>query len=157
ITEELTTSLSRIRNSFVVARSTAFTYKGKAVDVRQIGRELGVRYVLEGSQQQSSGRVRVSAQLINAETGAHLWAEQFDAARSDPLEMQDEIVTRLSRALQLQLVEVDAARVARTQPEDLDAEDLAMRCEAILVNAQPGSDEEERGYDLCDRALQRDG
>src|SRR5262245_41462126 len=78
ITEELTTSLSRIRNSFVVARSTAFTYKGKAVDVRQIGRELGVRYVLEGSQQQSSGRVRVSAQLINAETGAHLWAEQFD-------------------------------------------------------------------------------
>jgi adenylate cyclase len=157
ITEELTTSLSRIRNSFVVARSTAFTYKGKAVDVRQIGRELGVRYVLEGSQQQSSGRVRVSAQLINAETGAHLWAEQFDAARSDLLEMQDEIVTRLSRALQLQLVEVDAARVARTQPEDLDAEDLAMRCEAILVNAQPGSDEEERGYDLCDRALQRDG
>jgi adenylate cyclase len=156
ITEELTTSLSRIRHSFVIARSTAFTYKGKAVDVKQIGRELGVRYVLEGSQQQSTKRVRVSAQLIDAATGAHLWADQFDADRADLLEMQDEIVTRLSRALQVQLVEVDAARVTRTRPEDLDAEDLAMRCEAILVNTQTGSDEEERGYNLCERALQRD-
>src|SRR5262249_16004583 len=156
ITEELTTSLSRIRHSFVIARSTAFTYKGKAVDVKQIGRELGVRYVLEGSEQQSGKRVRVSAQLIDTETGAHLWADQFDADRGDLLEMQDEIVTRLSRALQVQLVEVDAARVARTHPNDLDAEDLAMRCEAILVNTQAGSDEEERGYNLCDHALQRD-
>jgi adenylate cyclase len=156
ITEELTTSLSRIRHSFVIARSTAFTYKGKAVDVKQIGRELGVRYVLEGSQQQSGERVRVSAQLIDAETGAHLWADQFDAYRADLLEMQDEIVTRLSRALQVQLVEVNAARVARTHPDDLDAEDLAMRCEAVLVNTQTGSDEEERGYNLCERALQRD-
>src|SRR5262249_5057959 len=111
ITEELTTSLSRIRHSFVIARSTALTYKGKAVDVKQIGRELGVRYVLEGSQQQSAKRVRVSAQLIDAASGAHLWADQFDADRADLLEMQDEIVTRLSRALQVQLVEVDAARV----------------------------------------------
>ena len=156
ITEELTTSLSRIRRSFVIARSTSLTYKGKAVDVKQIGRELGVRYVLEGSQQQSGERVRVSAQLIDAETGAHLWADQFDANRVDLLEMQDEIVTRLSRALQVQLVEVDAARVARTHPDDLDAEDLAMRCEAILVNTHEGSDEQERGYNLCDRALQRD-
>jgi adenylate cyclase len=156
ITEELTTSLSRIRHSFVIARSTAFTYKGRAVDVKQIGRELGVRYVLEGSQQQSAKRVRVSAQLIDAASGVHLWADQFDADRADLLEMQDEIVTRLSRALQVQLVEVDAARVARTHPDDLDAEDLAMRCEAILVNTQAGGDEEERGYNLCDRALQRD-
>jgi adenylate cyclase len=156
ITEELTTSLSRIRHSFVIARSTAFTYKGRAVDVKQIGRDLRVRYVLEGSEQQSGDRVRVSAQLIDAETGAHLWADQFDADRADLLEMQDEIVTRLSRALQLQLVEVEAARVARTHPSDLDAEDLAMRCEAILVNSQAGSDEEEHGYNLCDSALQRD-
>jgi adenylate cyclase len=155
ITEELTSTLSRIRHSFVIARSTAFTYKGKAVDVKQIGRELGVRYVLEGSQQ-GGNRVRVSAQLIDAATGAHLWADRFDADRADLLEMQDEIVTRLSRALQVRLVEVDAARVARTQPGDLDAEDLAMRCEAVLVNSQPGSDEEEGGYNLCERALQRD-
>src|SRR5262249_825223 len=99
-------------------------------------RELGVRYVLEGSQQQSAKRVRVSAQLIDAASGAHLWADQFDADRADLLEMQDEIVTRLSRALQVQLVEVDAARVARTHPDDLDAEGLAMRCEAILVKTQ---------------------
>ncbi len=79
ITEELTTSLSRIPQSFVIARSTAFTFKGKAVDVRQIGRDLGVRYVLEGSLAQGGNRVRVNAQLIDADTGAHLWADQFDA------------------------------------------------------------------------------
>jgi adenylate cyclase len=156
ITEELTTSLSRIRHSFVIARSTAFTYKGKAVDVKQIGKELGVRYVLEGSQQQGGGKVRISAQLIDASTGAHLWADQFDADRADLLEMQDEIVTQLSRALQVRLVEVDVARVARTRPGDLDAEDLAMRCEAVLVNGRHGTDEVERGYNLCESALQRD-
>jgi adenylate cyclase len=156
LTEELTTSLSRIRNSFVIARSTAFTYKGKPVDVKQTGRDLGVRYVLEGSQQQGGNRMRVSAQLIDAETGAHLWADQFDADRADLLEMQDEIVTRLSRALQMRLVEVDAARVARTHPGDLAAEDLAMRCEAVLVNSPVGGDEAEGGYDLCERALQHD-
>jgi class 3 adenylate cyclase/TolB-like protein/Tfp pilus assembly protein PilF len=156
ITEELTTSLSRIPHSFVIARSTAFTYKGKAIDVRQIGRDLGVRYVLEGSEQQGGNRVRVNAQLIDAGTGAHLWADQFDADRADLLEMQDEIVTRLSRTLQVRLVEIDAARVARAHPSDLGAEDLAMRCEAIIVNAQAGSEEEAHGYDLCERALQRD-
>ena len=156
ITEELTTSLSRIRHSFVIARSTAFTYKGKAVDVKQIGKELGVRYVLEGSQQRGGGKVRISAQLIDAGTGAHLWADQFDADRADLLEMQDEIVTRLSRALQVRLVEVDAARVARTRPGDLDAEDLAMRCEAMVYNTQAGTDDIEGGYNLCERALQRD-
>ena len=132
ITEELTTSLSRIPHSFVIARSTAFTYKGKAVDVRQIGRDLGVRYILEGSQEQGGNRVRVNAQLIDADTGAHLWADQFDADRTDLLDMQDRIATQLSRALQIRLIEVDAARVARTHPGDADAEQLAMRCQAVL-------------------------
>ena len=77
ITEELTTSLSRIPHSFIIARSTAFTYKGKAVDVKQIGRDLGVRYILEGSQEQGGNQLRVNAQLIDADTGAHLWADQF--------------------------------------------------------------------------------
>ena len=99
ITEELTTALSRIKGAFVIARSTAFTYKGKPIDVKQIGKDLGVRYVLEGSAQPSDSKVRVTAQFIDAETGAHLWADQFDAGRSDLLEMQDDIVTRLSRAL----------------------------------------------------------
>jgi adenylate cyclase len=156
ITEELTTSLSRIPRSFVIARSTAFTYKGKAVDVRQVGRELGVRYVLEGSQERGGNRMRVNAQLIDADTGAHLWADQFDADRTDLLEMRDEIVTRLSRALEIRLIEADAARVARTQPGDPDAEQLAMRCQAALVSSLPGTAEADAGYDLCQRALERD-
>ena len=156
ITEELTTSLSRIPHSFVIARSTAFTYKGKAVDVRQIGRDLGVHYILEGSQEQGGNRVRVNAQLIDADTGAHLWADQFDADRTDLLDMQDRIATRLSRALQIRLIEVDAARVARTHPGDADAEQLAMRCQAVLVGAHPGSVEAQGGYSLCERALERD-
>jgi TolB-like protein len=113
ITEGLTTNLARIRDSFVIARSTAFTYKGKPVDVRQVGRDLGVRYVLEGSAEQVENRVRVNAQLIDASTGAHLWADQFDAQRSDMLQMQDEIVTRLSRAMEIELTAVDIGRDRR--------------------------------------------
>ncbi len=103
LTEGLTTGLSLISGTFVIARSTAFTYKGKPVDVRLVGKDLGVRYVLEGSEQHSGNQVRVNAQLIDAETGAHLWADQFDADRADLLQMQDEIVTRLARAMQIQL------------------------------------------------------
>jgi adenylate cyclase len=155
ITEELTTSLSRIRGGFVIARSTAFTYKGKSVDVKQIGRELGVRYVLEGSEQHGGNRVRVNAQLIGAETGAHVWADQFDADRSDPLQMQDDIVMRVARALQTQLVTIEAARVARTHATNPDAEDLAMRCEAALIGF-PTLVLAEPGFALCERALQID-
>jgi adenylate cyclase len=126
------------------------------VDVKQIGRDLGVRYILEGSQEQGGNRVRVNAQLIDADTGAHLWADQFDADRTDLLDMQDRIATRLSRALQIRLIEVDAARVARTHPGDADAEQLAMRCQAVLVGAHPGSVEAQGGYSLCERALERD-
>jgi TolB-like protein len=128
ITEGLTTGLARISGTFVIARSTPFTYKGKTIDVKQIGRDLGVRYVLEGSDQRSGNQVRVNAQLVDAETDAHLWADQFDADRGDLLQMQDQIVTRLARAMQIQLVAVDAARVTRLHPSNLDAEDLARRC-----------------------------
>ena len=156
LTEGLTTGLSRISGTFVIARSTAFTYKGKPVDVKQVGKDLGVRYVLEGSEQHSGNQVRVNAQLIDAETGAHLWADQFDADRADLLQMQDEIVTRLARAMQIQLVAVDAARVTRTRPGNLDAEDLALRCEAGVYNSPPGSAEFTAAFDLCDRALHID-
>ena len=132
ITEGLTASLSRIRDSFVIARSTAFTYKGRPIDVKQIGKDLGVRYVLEGSAEQADHRVRVNAQLIDAATGAHLWADQFDADRSDLLQMQNQIITRLARAIQIQLTAVDIARVTRARPDNLDAEDLAERCQAGL-------------------------
>ena len=156
LTEGLTTGLSRISGTFVIARSTAFTYKGKPVDVKQVGKDLGVRYVLEGSEQQSGDRVRVNAQLIDAETGAHLWADQFDADRANLLQMQDEIVTRLARALEIQLSAVDAARVVQTRPGNLDAEDLARRCKAGDWNAVPLGKEWEAAYALCARALQID-
>jgi adenylate cyclase len=152
ITEGLTTVLSRAKGAFVIARSTAFTYKGKAVDVKQVGRELNVRYALEGSAQYSGGKVRVNAQLIDAETGAHIWADQFDADRSDLLEMQDEIVIRLSRALSVQLVDADLARAMRTRPGNLEAQDLAMQC---LSNLNRSADLEAMGP--CRRALQLDG
>jgi adenylate cyclase len=157
ITDELTTALSRIRGSFVIARSTAFTYKGKAVDVKQIGQDLGVRYVLEGSVQQSGNRVRMNAQLISAETGTHLWADQFDTDRADLLTMQDEIGTRLARALEIEMRAIEAARVARTRPGNQDAEDLALRGQAGLHNSTIGSAEQAAAYDLCERALQLDG
>ena len=153
ITEELTTGLSRIRGAFVIARSTAFTYKGKPIDVKQIGKDLGVRYALEGSAQPSDSKVRVTAQLIDAETGAHLWADQFDADRSNFLEMQDEIVVRLSRALLFQYVAVDIARSDRMRPGNLDAEDLAIRCVADLIAGPAGW---ATAPGLCDRALQID-
>ena len=156
LTEGLTTGLSRISGTFVIARSTAFTYKGKPADVKQIGRDLGVRYVLEGSEQHSGNQVRVNAQLIDAETGAHLWADQFDADRADLLRMQDEIVTRIARTLEIQLSAVDAARVEEARPGNLDAEDLARRCKAGDWNAAPLSKEWEAAYALCARALQID-
>jgi TolB-like protein/class 3 adenylate cyclase len=125
ITETLTTDLSRIRESFVIARNTAFTYKGKAVDAKQIGRELGVRYIIEGSVQCGGNRLRVNVQLINAVTGAHLWAERFDQDRGDVFEMQDEIVTRLARTLDVELVSAEAKRAARSA--DPHSVDLAFR------------------------------
>jgi adenylate cyclase len=130
LTDELTTALARIRGTFVIARNTAFTYKGKPVDAKAIGRDLGVRYVLEGSVQPSGAQIRVNAQLIDAESGAHLWADQFDTPRTDLLKTQDEIVTRLARALDFQRPEAEVARLKRTPAAYPDAEDLALRCEA---------------------------
>jgi TolB-like protein len=156
LTEGLTTSLSRISGTFVIARSTAFTYKGKPVDVKQIGRELNVRYVLEGSEQHIGEQIRVSAQLIDAATGAHLWADQFDAERANMLQMQDEIITRLSWPLQIRLVDVDAARLARITPGNLDAQDLAMRCLAGFYDSAEGGSEWEAALGSCEHALQMD-
>ncbi len=114
LTDELTTSLARIRDSFVIARNTAMTFKGKPVDAKAIGRDLGVRYVLEGSVQPSGDRMRVNAQLIDTGSGAHLWADQFDTPRADLLQTQDAIVAHLAHAIDFQLTEVEAARLKRT-------------------------------------------
>src|SRR5579871_2529359 len=118
VTESLTTDLSRINGSFVIARNTAFTFKGKAVDVKKLGRELNVRYVLEGSVQRGSNRLRVNVQLIDAETGNHLWAERFDKPVADLFDMQDEIVSRLANTLNAQLIEAEARRAERSHNPD---------------------------------------
>jgi TolB-like protein len=121
VTESLTTDLSRIRGSFVIGRNTAFTYKGKAVDLKQIGRELNVRYVLEGSVQRGGQRMRVNVQLIDAESGSHLWAERFEKAVADLFEMQDEIVARLAGALNAQLIAAEARRAEQVpKPDSMD-------------------------------------
>ena len=119
ITEDLTTDLSRIADMFVISRNTAFTYQGKQVDTKQIGRELGVRYVLEGSVRRAGNQVRVNAQLIDAATDAHLWAERFDGDAADLFALQNEITSRIARALQFELVIADAGR-STEHPDVLD-------------------------------------
>jgi TolB-like protein/class 3 adenylate cyclase len=121
ITESLTTDLSRISGSFVIARNTAFTLKGKAMDVQKLGRELNVRYVLEGSVQRGGKRMRVNVQLIDVETGNHLWAERFDKPITDLFDMQDEIVSGLANELNAQLIEAEARRAERSpHPDAMD-------------------------------------
>jgi TolB-like protein len=121
VTESLTTDLSRIRGLFVIARNSAFSYKGKSTDVRQVGRELNVRYLLEGSVQRSGNRLRVNVQLVDAETANHLWAERFDKPFADLFDMQDEIVSRLANTLSTQLVEAEARRAERSlHPNSMD-------------------------------------
>jgi TolB-like protein/Flp pilus assembly protein TadD len=118
VTESLTTDLSRISGAFVIARNTAFTFRGKAIDVKRLGRELNVRYVLEGSVQRGGNRLRVNVQLIDAETGNHLWAERFDKAVADLFDMQDEIVSRLANTLNAELIAAEARRAERSQHPD---------------------------------------
>ena len=130
ITENLTTDLSRIRNSFVIARNTAFTFKGKNIAVKEVSKELGVRYVLEGSVQRDQNRVRVNVQLVDGETGAHLWADRFEESVNDLFKLQDEIVARLANSLGYELARAEAQRsVHSTNP---DAIDLMMRGWAVL-------------------------
>ena len=121
VTESLTTDLSRINGAFVIAHNTASTFKGKAVDVKKLGRELNVRYVLEGSVQRGGNRLRVNVQLIDTETGAHLWADRFDKPVADLFDMQDEIVSRLANTLHAQLTAQEARRSERSpHPNSMD-------------------------------------
>jgi adenylate cyclase len=153
ITENLTTELSRIHDSFVIARNTAFAYKGKPIDARQIGKELGVRYVLEGSVQRDQNRVRVNAQLIDAESGAHLWADRFDEDVADLFKLQDEVVARLGNTLGYELVKAEAAKGTRsTNP---DANDLVMRGLALFneQSFQPSEEKNDASRALYGQAL----
>jgi adenylate cyclase len=153
ITENLTT-MSRILGFFVIARNTAFTYKGKNIDAKEIGKDLGVRYVLEGSVQRDQNGVRVNAQLIDASSGAHLWADQFDSTRADLLQMQDEIVARIASILHYELVKAEAQKSAiATNP---DAQDLAIRCLSVISKTGSFGKEAEAGYHLCEQSLDAD-
>jgi TolB-like protein len=154
VTDELTTGLSRLRNSFVISRSTAFTYKGKPINARQIGKDLGVRYALEGNVQPSGDRLRVNAQLIDTESDAHLWADRFDESRSDLLQMQDAIVHRIAFAIGIKLTD-KRAQEAQARAANPNAEDLAFRCSAALMRTIWAS-ERDSAFRLCEQALEID-
>jgi TolB-like protein/class 3 adenylate cyclase len=132
ITEDLTTDLSRLAGMLVISRNTAFTYLGKRIDTKQIGRELNVRYVLQGSVRRSGNRVRVNAQLIDADTDAHLWAERFDGDTSDLFALQDEITSRIAITLNVELIAAEAARPTRHP----DALDYILRGRAALLKPE---------------------
>ena len=124
------TALSRIRWLFVIARNSSFTYKGKAVDVKQVARELGVRYVLEGSVRKAGQRVRITGQLIDTNTGAHLWADRFDGALDDIFELQDQVASAVVGVIEPKLRQSEIERVTRKPTENLDAYDLYLRARA---------------------------
>jgi len=151
ITEDLTTDLSRLADMFVISRNTAFTYKDKRVDTRQIGRELDVRYVLEGSVRRFGNQVRVSAQLIDAETDAHVWAERFDGDTGDLFVLQDQVTSQLANALGVELIAAEAARLT----EHPDALDYILRGRAAW-NKGPPRDNYAQAISLFEQALTLD-
>jgi len=153
ITEDIITALSRLRWFLVIARNSTFSYKGKPVDVKQIGRELAVRYILEGSIRKIGNRVRITAQLINATTGAHLWAEHYDRELTDIFALQDEITQRVTAAIEPRLLEAESVHFQNRSPEDLDAWDLVMRAVAHFWRMTKA--ENEAATDMLRLAVQR--
>jgi len=133
--EEIITALSRIRWLFVIARNSSFTYKGQAVDVKRVGRELGVRYVLEGSVRKGGNRVRITAQLIEAETGAHLWADHFDGAIEDVFDLQDRVASSVAGVIEPTLHAAEIARSARHADPEVTAHDLFLRSHAMFFSS----------------------
>jgi len=154
VVEALTAALSRIRSFFVIARNSAYSYKGRAVDVCSIGRELGVAYVLEGSVQRAGGRVRITVQLIETEGGTHIWAEKYDGSMGDIFDLQDRITEQVAGALQpsIRLAEIERAR--RKRPQDLGAYDYTMRAFRHVWSLE--KDEATKGLDLLAKALDID-
>ena len=155
ITDDLTTDLSRVDGSFVIACSTAFTYKGKSTDVKQVGRELGVRYVLEGSVRRTGELVRINAQLIDADSGAHLWADRFEVDRANLAKGEREVTARLARILSIEIVEAAARRIDRESLVDPDARDLVIKGRAWHNRPTSASMRRERQH-AFERALEID-
>ena len=152
--EDIITELSRLRWLFVIARNSSFTYKGRAVDVKQIGRELGVRYVLEGSVRKAANRVRLTGQLIDATTGAHLWAERFEGTIDDIFELQDQVTSSVVGAIAPQLERAEIERAKRKPTENLNAYDYYLRG---MANLHRGSREAiDEALPLYEKAMQLD-
>src|SRR5271167_447668 len=151
--EEIITALSRIRWLFVIARNSSFTYKGQAVDVKQVGRELGVRYVLEGSVRKGGGRVRITAQLIDALDGAHLWADRFDGSLEDVFDLQDKVASSVAGVIEPALQAAETARSAARATNDLSAYDLYLRGYAM---AWSSSTQIPEALHLMEQAIARD-
>jgi TolB-like protein/Tfp pilus assembly protein PilF len=158
LVEDIITGLSRFKSLFVIARNSSFTYKGKAVDIRRVGRELGVRYVLEGSVRKASNRLRISGQLIDASTGGHLWADHFDGVVEDVFELQDQVTSSVVGAIAPKVEQVETERAMRKPTESLDAYDCYLRAVASHHRAWRGLNSEvcEEALRLCYRAIELD-
>jgi adenylate cyclase len=155
ITDDLTTDLSHLQDSFVISRGTAFTYKDEPIDAKQIGRELGVRYLLEGSVRRLGEKVEVNAQLISTETGAHVWADRFEGERSKVGELQVGVVSLLANSLGVELVKAEALRSTRERPGNADAADLAMQAQ-VQRNLPDSKTTRNEAVALAERALALD-
>ena len=151
--EEIITALSRIRWLFVIARNSSFTYKGQAVDVKRVGRELGVRYVLEGSVRKAGNRVRITGQLIDAITGAHLWADRFDGSLEDVFDLQDKVASSVAGVIEPALQTAETARSADRPIADLTAYDLYLRAYAMTSSSAKEIPEALR---LLEQAIERE-
>jgi adenylate cyclase len=152
--EDIITALSRFKSLFVIARNSSFTYKGKAVDIKQVGRELGVRYVLEGSVRKAGGRVRITGQLIEAATGAHIWADRIDGALEDVFELQDEVTLRVVGAIEPSITQAEINRAQEKTTSNLDAYDFYLKALAVHYSQTPADIEE--ALRLLDRAIELD-
>ena len=148
ITDDLTSEFSRWAGSLVIARNSAFTYKGKPIDVKRVGEELGVRYAVEGSVRRTEGTLRVNVQLISTETGVQLWAERFDVKRDGPGYDVDNIVRQIGLALNVRLIDIESVRSTRERPTNPDATDILLQARALYnLRAEPAN------TDQGDRAL----
>jgi TolB-like protein len=152
--EDILTGLSRIKSLFVTARNSSFTYKGRTVDMKQVGRDLGVRYLLEGSVRKAGQRVRITVQMIEAESGGHLWAERYDRSLDDIFALQDEITLSVIGAIEPSLREAEIERVQRKRPDSLDAYDLVLRALPHVTAAMP--EDASRALPLLEQALALD-
>jgi adenylate cyclase len=144
--EDIITGLSRIKTLLVIARNSSFVYKGKAVDIRQVGRELGVRYVLEGSVRKAGNRLRINAQLIEAETGAHLWADRFDGGLDDVFDLQDQVTERVVAVIEPSLRQAEIERSKQKRPENLEAYDHYLRALAHMASPMPADAKVAMGF-----------